>query len=93
MFYRQMSSPFSTSTVSVAPGGNIAGEDAAGDKRLYAALQVAAERTRAVERVIAALDDERLCSVRDIKLEALVGKSRAQPLDHDVDDAVEVNPL
>ena len=70
--------------------GQLAGEDNARDERFHAALEVAAERSRAVQRVEAAVDDESLCGVGDLELERLVGQTLAQAADHDVDYAAEI---
>ena len=71
-------------------GGQLAGEDGAGDERLDARLQVSAQRPRAVQRVVAAADYQLLCRVRDLELQRAIGQTLAQRLDHDVDDAAEV---
>lgn len=52
-----------------AARGDIAGEDGSRQQRFHAALEIPAQRTRAVERIVAALDDKLLRLVGDAELE------------------------
>ena len=73
-----------------AARGDIAGENGSCQQRFHAALEIPAQRTRAVERIVAALDDKLLRPVGDAELERAIGQTLSEPFDHDVDDAGEV---
>ena len=68
----------------------VAGEDGAGNERLGVALQVALERTRAVDRVIPVGDDERLGGVGHLEVQRAVSQAAAKGGDEVVDDVRQV---
>ena len=76
------------------PGVEIARQDLLCDERFGSTLQIPFQRTRTIDRIVAVVDDNLLCRIRDLKTKSAACRSVchtcAQPFDEVVNDAGQI---